>query len=72
MSLIMNHETEKSVSRMNKIIDSGDKVIIWSKSIQQKDINDMVLAGLSVMDMLKSNTHSGLEAKVKFNEWKKV
>lgn len=59
-------------SRMNKIIESGSKVVIWSKSIRQKDINDCVIAGLSVMDMLKSNTHSGLEAKVKFNEWKKV
>jgi predicted RNA-binding Zn-ribbon protein involved in translation (DUF1610 family) len=59
-------------NRMNKIIESGSKVVIWSKSIQQKDINDCVIAGLSVMDMLKSNTHSGLEAKVKFNEWKKV
>lgn len=45
-------------SRMNKIIESGSKVVIWSKSIQQKDINDCVIAGLSVMDMLKSNTHS--------------
>jgi hypothetical protein len=59
-------------NRMNKIIEGGNKIIVWSKSIQQKDINDMILAGLSVMDMLKSNTHSGLEAKVKFNEWKKV
>jgi len=59
-------------SRMNKIIEDGNKIIVWSKSIQQKDINDMVLAGLSVMDVLKLNTHSGLEAKVKFTEWKKV
>jgi predicted RNA-binding Zn-ribbon protein involved in translation (DUF1610 family) len=59
-------------NRMNKIIESGSKVVIWSKSIQQKDINDMVLAGLSVMDVLKLNTRTGLEAKVKFNEWKKV
>ena len=59
-------------SRMNKIIEGGNKITVWSKSIQQKDINDMILAGLSVMDMLESNTYSGLEAKVKFNEWKKV
>ena len=32
----------------------------------------MVLAGLNVMDVLKSNTYSGLEAKIKFNNWKKV
>jgi predicted RNA-binding Zn-ribbon protein involved in translation (DUF1610 family) len=59
-------------NRMNKIIESGNKIVIWSKSIQQKDINDMVIAGLNVMDVLKLNTRSGLEAKVKFNEWKKV
>jgi predicted RNA-binding Zn-ribbon protein involved in translation (DUF1610 family) len=59
-------------NRMNKIIGNGNKIVIWSKSIQQKDINDMVIAGLNVMDVLKLNTHSGLEAKVKFNEWKKV
>lgn len=59
-------------NRMNKIIEGGNKIVIWSKFIQQKDINDCVIAGLSIMDVLKSNTHSGLEAKVKFNEWKKV
>jgi transcription elongation factor Elf1 len=60
------------VNRISKTIDRGDKVVIWSTNIIQKDINDMVLAGLNVMDVLKLNTHSGLEAKVKFNEWKKV
>jgi len=60
------------VNRISKTIDKGDKVIIWSTSIKQKDINDMVLAGLNVMNVLESNTYSGLEAKVKFNEWKKV
>ena len=32
----------------------------------------MVLAGHDVMSMIKLNTYSGLEAKVKFNSWKKV
>jgi transcription elongation factor Elf1 len=58
--------------RISKLIDGGKKVVIWPKAIQQKDINDMVLARLSVMDMLKSNTYRALEAKIKFNEWKKV
>jgi hypothetical protein len=60
------------VNRISKTIDRGDRVVIWPTNIVQKDINDMILAGLSVMDVLKLNTHSGLEAKVKFNEWKKV
>jgi len=32
----------------------------------------MVLAGHDVMDVLKSNTYSGLKAKIKFNNWKKI
>jgi alkyl sulfatase BDS1-like metallo-beta-lactamase superfamily hydrolase len=60
------------VKRISKTINRGEKVIIWPTNIQQKDINDMVLAGLNVMNVLKSNTHSGLEAKIKFNNWKKV
>ena len=60
------------VNRISKTINRGDKVIIWPTSIEQKDINDMVLAGLNVMDVLKSNTYTGLEAKIKFNNWKKV
>ena len=60
------------VNRIEKTINRGDKVIIWPTSIEQKDINDMVLAGHNVMDVLKSNTYSGLEAKIKFNNWKKI
>jgi len=60
------------VNRISKTIDRGDKVVIWPTSIVQKDINDIVLAGLNVMDLLKSNIYSGLEAKIKFNNWKKV
>lgn len=59
-------------NQVNKLIDKGEKVVIWPKSIKQKDINDMILTGLKVMDVIKSNTYSGLEAKVKFNDWKKV
>jgi hypothetical protein len=60
------------VNRISKTIDRGDKVVIWPTTVQHKDINDCVLAGLNVMDVLKSNIYSGLEAKIKFNNWKKV
>jgi ssDNA-binding Zn-finger/Zn-ribbon topoisomerase 1 len=59
-------------NRIAKLIDRGEKVVIWPSNIIEKDINDMVLSGLNVMDVLKSNTHSGLEAKIKFNNWKKI
>ena len=59
-------------NRVSKIIDRGDKVVIWPNHIKQKDINDMVLSNIDVMSVLKSNTYSGLKAKVKFNNWKKI
>jgi predicted RNA-binding Zn-ribbon protein involved in translation (DUF1610 family) len=60
------------VNRIAKLIDRGEKVVIWGNNIVEKDINDMVLGGHDVMSMIKLNTYSGLEAKVKFNSWKKV
>ena len=58
--------------RIRKTIDRGDKVVIWPTNIGEKDVNDMILGGHQVMDMLKSNTYSGLKAKIKFNNWKKI
>ena len=60
------------VERIDKTIGRGDKIVIWPKQIVEKDINDMVLSGHDIMSILQSNTYSGLQAKVKFNNWKKV
>ena len=60
------------VNRIAKTINRGDKVVIWPTNINQKDINDMVLSGQNIMNVLESNTYSGLKAKIKFNNWKKV
>ena len=60
------------VNRIERCIERNQRVVIWPSNIIEKDINDMVLAGHDVMSVLKSNTYSGLEAKVKFNSWKKV
>ena len=59
-------------NRISKLIDRGENVVIWPSNVTEKDINDMVLSGHDVMSMLKSSTYSGLEAKIKFNNWKKV
>jgi len=60
------------VNRISKTIDRGDKVVIWPNNISEKDINDMKLSGHDVQTVIKSNTYTGLEAKLKFNIWKKV
>jgi hypothetical protein len=59
-------------NRISKLIDRGENVVIWPSNITEKDINDMVLSGHDVMSVLESNTYSGLEAKIKFNNWKKI
>jgi len=60
------------VNRISKHIDAGEQVVIWPSSIDDKDINDMVISGLNVESVIKSNTYSGLEAKLKFTTWKKI
>ena len=64
--------SKEITARISKTIDRGNKIVIWPSSLQEKDVNDMILGGHKVMSMLKSNTYSGLEAKIKFNIWKKI
>ncbi len=59
-------------SRISKVIDRGDRVVIWPSTIKEKDINDMILSGLDVQSVIELNTYSGLEAKLKFTTWKKI
>lgn len=63
------------VKQIGQIVDSGVNIVIWPESVQQKDINDMILSGMSKNDLLTvidNNTVRGLNAKLKFNRWKKV
>ena len=59
-------------SRISRVIDRGEKVVIWPSFIKEKDINDMILSGLDVQSVIESNTYFGLEAKLKFTTWKKI
>tara|TARA_B100001175_G_scaffold140238_1_gene119049 strand:- start:1865 stop:2641 length:777 start_codon:yes stop_codon:yes gene_type:complete len=60
------------VNRVSKTIGRGNKIVIWPNNIIDKDINDMVLSGHDVMSVVELNTYSALEAKIKFNNWKKI
>jgi hypothetical protein len=75
-SLIFVYDNEprnpEIIRRIKSCIERGEKVVIWPKGIIEKDINDMVLAGHNVQEVIESNTHSGLEAQLKFNTWKKI
>ena len=60
------------VNRISKTIDRGDKVVIWPSHILEKDINDMVLCGHDVQDLVESNVYDGLKATLQFNTWKRI
>ena len=59
-------------NRISRTIDRGEKVVIWPSNIKQKDINDMVLSGHNVQEIVESNVYQGLQANLKFTTWKKI
>ena len=63
------------VRRIDKTIDKNHSVVIFPNSIKEKDINDMIMSGLSVeqvSDIISNNTFQGLAAKAKLTEWRRV
>jgi len=63
------------VGRMQAVIDKGYRVCIWPTGVEQKDINDMILAGntgAKIKGIIDSNTYSGLSAQLALTSWKKV
>ena len=71
-----NEPRNKEIVKMIEVaIKSDNYVVIWPNTIKGKDINEMVMSGLTVSeieDIISSNTFSGLEAQAKFIFWKKV
>ena len=60
------------VKLLGKIVDQNYKVVIWPQTLQEKDINDMILNNKNADKLIKDNTFMGLEAKMKFIAWKRV
>lgn len=60
------------VNRMIKVIEKGYEVVIWPENLDDKDLNDMFIAGHDVQSLVEFNTYSGLQAQIKLSEWKKV
>tara|TARA_R110000868_G_scaffold82117_3_gene232027 strand:- start:547 stop:1572 length:1026 start_codon:yes stop_codon:yes gene_type:complete len=66
-----NREIHK---RMEKIIDAGHSIVIWPHDIPGKDINEMVLSGKisCVESLMRTITYKGLDAKMKFQQWRRT
>ena len=63
------------VKRMYKVIEKDFNVVIWPDDLQLKDVNDMIMSGLTKLelsDIISNNTYSKLSALTKLNYWKKT
>jgi len=49
---------------------------MFPDTIQHKDINDMILHGgmtpEEILEVINTNTYRGIEAKLRYSEWKKI
>jgi len=63
------------IKKMSDTIDKGKQIVIWPDSIKEKDINDMIVNGMTVdeiHDIISNNTFSNLHAKTRLINWKKI
>jgi len=75
--LVFDNEprNKEIVKLMEKAVDEHYNIVIWPEMITCKDINEMILDGLTdedVQDIIESNTFVNLRAKMELINWKKV
>ena len=75
--MILDNErrSQATVNKMETLIDNDYNICIWPDTISQKDVNDMILAGISSSELdatIKKNTFAGLQAKVRLADWRRA
>lgn len=76
--LIFDNEprSKDTIHRMEKAIDMGFSISFWDYDPRiAKDINDLVMKGYRPLDICKrfyNNAVSGMAAKIKLTQWKKI
>ena len=62
------------VKMVNKYIENDYRVVMFPDTVVEKDINEMILAGKTsedIMSLINTNVYSGMEAQMRFSQWKK-
>ena len=57
------------------MVKSEHNIVIWPDTIGAKDINEMIMSGISqdeIESIISSNTFKGLQAQLQLNIWKKI
>ncbi|PHS22183.1 MAG: DNA primase [Robiginitomaculum sp.] len=68
------NRNKEIIQRMEKVINRGNKIVIWPQKLLDNDINNMIVSGISskeVETLLEDNTYSGLDAKLALSLWKR-
>jgi transcription elongation factor Elf1 len=63
------------VDLMVKMAEKEQAVCVWPATLEEKDINDMILSGKTpaeIMRIITSNTYAGLEARIAIAGWRKL
>ena len=76
VTVVLDNEprSEFTKTAVDSAINSGYNVCIWPAHVKEKDINDMVIAGMEPADIkqiVDTNTFSGLKAKLALSVWSK-
>ena len=77
-TIVMDNEPRNKdiVKQLDKYIDLGYNVCMFPDTVMQKDINEMILDGKmttnEIVELINTNTFSGVEAKLKFSTWRKI
>jgi transcription elongation factor Elf1 len=77
MVIVYDNEprNKETIKKMDKAILNGYRVCVWPDNLDHKDVNDMVLAGLSpefIKHIIDKHTYRDLAAKLALIRWSKV
>jgi len=63
----------EAIKKMEKLIELDYSLVIWPDNIKEKDINEMTLSGVqNIQTIIENNTFSGLQARVRLADWKRI
>jgi hypothetical protein len=67
-----NQPKNKEIIKKMEYISDKVKMVIWPKSIKEKDINEMYCANLNIDKVIKENTFDKLQLKLNLANWRRI
>lgn len=62
------------IQKMKQVADADKNVCVWPENVPGKDINDFIRSGWTserIVEIINQNVYTGLDARIRINEWKK-